>query len=122
MNDDDLFKAAERVINTERAIWSRNGSGIQDDAHVERYYDEGVVDGPYKGKTLDRDKWTWAQQEYYKCHGWDELGFITDEKAKELGIEEIIPDIAKGKAIAVKWLKSGAKPTTPVFIPEAARK
>jgi len=122
MTEDELFLAAERVINTERAIWSRNGSGIQDDTHVDRFFDEGVSDGPHKGKKIDRDKWAWAQQEYYKCHGWDELGFITPEKATELGIEEIIPDIAKGKEICAKWLKSDAKPTTPVFIPEAARK
>ena len=122
MTEDELFDAAARVIHLERAIWNRAGSGIQDDTHLERYYDEGVVDGPYKGKTLDREKWAWAQQEYYKVKNWDELGFITPERAKELDIEEIIPDVKKGKEIAVKWLKSGKKPTTPVFIPEAVRK
>ena len=103
-------------------MWLRNGSGIQDDTHVDRFFDEGVVDGPYKGKKIDRDKWAWAQQEYYKCHGWDKYGFITPEKAKELNLEEIIPDMEKGKEICIKWLKSGKKPTTPVFIPKEFRK
>ncbi|MCE5276098.1 MAG: aldehyde ferredoxin oxidoreductase C-terminal domain-containing protein, partial [Deltaproteobacteria bacterium] len=122
MTADELFKVAERVVNIERAIWLRNGSGIQDDTHVDRFFDEGVVDGPYKGKKIDREKWAWAQQEYYKCHGWDEYGFISPEKAKDLGLDEIIPDMEKGKEICKKWLKSGKKATTPVFIPEAFRK
>ncbi|MFY9399544.1 MAG: aldehyde ferredoxin oxidoreductase family protein [Desulfomonilia bacterium] len=122
MNEDELFKVAERVINIERAVWLRNGSGIQDDSHVERFYDEEILDGPHKGAKIPRDKWVWAQQEYYKCHGWDEYGFITPEKAKELGLGHIMSDIKKGKEICIKWLKSGKEPTTPVFIPEELRK
>lgn len=99
MPDEEIFKAAERVINIERAHWNREGSGRQDDTHIDRYFEDPVVDGPYKGIKIDREQWTWAQSEYYRYHRWDDDGFITEETAKDLGIEEIIPDIQKGKAI-----------------------
>lgn len=103
--DDEIFKAAERVINIERAHWCRDGSGRQDDTHIDRYFDEGVADGPHKGRKLDREEWAWAQTEYYEFHGWDREGFITPAKAKELGIDEIIPDMKSGKAIYERWVK-----------------
>ncbi len=105
LSDDDIFEAAERTIAIERAHWLREGSAKQDDTHIDRYFDETVHDGPYKGMKLDRKEWEWAQKEYYKQHGWDEDGFITPEKAEELGIQEIIPDMKSGKKIYKKWLK-----------------
>lgn len=106
ISDDDIFKVAERIINIERAHWNRDGSGIQDDTHIDRYFDEPVVDGPHKGIKLDRKEWAWAQQEYYKHKGWDSVGFITPEKAKDLGIEEIIDDVKIGKEICLDWLET----------------
>ncbi len=107
--DEEIFLAAERVINIERAHWNREGSARQDDTHIDRYFEEPVVDGPYKGIKIDRKEWEWAQSEYYRLHGWDEDGFITPEKAKELGIEEIIEDIAKGKELYRQYLASKGK-------------
>jgi aldehyde:ferredoxin oxidoreductase len=66
LSPEEVFQSAERVINIERAHWLRDGSGIQDDTHIDRYFDEGVHDGPFKGMVIDREKWAWAQQEYYK--------------------------------------------------------
>lgn len=99
LSDEEIFKAAERVVNIERAHWNREGSARQDDVHIDRYYEEGVVDGPHKGLKLDREQWAWAQNEYYKYHGWDEDGFITDAKLRELGLGHIIPDIENGRKI-----------------------
>jgi len=104
--DDELFLAAERIIATERAHWLRDGSAKQDDTHIDRYFNEPVVDGPHKGLKLNRKEWAWAQKEYYKLHGWDEDGFITSEKAKELDLPEIIPDMKSGKRIYEKWVKT----------------
>ncbi len=107
--DEEIFKAAERVVNIERANWNRVGSGRQDDTHIDRYFDEPVVDGPYKGLKIDRKEWAWAQEEYYRYHGWDNDGFITPEKARELDIPEIIPDIEKGKELYFEYLKKQGK-------------
>jgi len=103
-SDEEIFKSAERIINIERAHWLRDGSAKQDDTHIDRYFDEPVTDGPHKGLKLDRQEWAWAQQEYYALKGWDEDGFITAEKATELDIAEIIPDMKKGKQIYEKWI------------------
>jgi len=109
MSDEEIFLAAERVINIERAHWNREGSARQDDTHIDRYFEEPVVDGPYKGIKIDREQWEWAQSEYYRLHGWDDDGFITPEKAKELGIEEIIPDMEKGKQLYKEYLATQKK-------------
>ncbi|HBC94238.1 MAG TPA: aldehyde ferredoxin oxidoreductase [Pelotomaculum sp.] len=103
--DEEIFKAAERVINIERANWLRSGSARQDDTHIDRFFEEPVVDGPYKGLKIDRKEWEWAQDEYYMYHGWDKEGFITPEKASELGIEEIIPAMESGRKLYREYLK-----------------
>lgn len=97
--DDEIFKVAERVITIERAHWNREGSAIQDDTHIDRYFEEGVADGPYKGFKIDRKEWDWAKAEYYRLHEWDENGFISDEKLKELGLDALIPDMEKGRQL-----------------------
>ncbi len=111
IDDEEIFLAAERVINIERAHWCRDGSARQDDTHTDRYFDEEILEGPFKGMKLDRKEWAWAQTEYYKFHGWDRDGFISPAKAMELGIDEIIPDMKAGKAIYQKWMqKMGLAP------------
>jgi len=106
ITDDEIFKTCERVINIERAHWNRDGSGRQDDTHIDRYFEEGVHDGPYKGLKIPRDDWEWALSEYYMYHGWDDNGFISDEKAKELDIPEIIPDMNKGRELYQEYMKN----------------
>ncbi len=122
LSPEEVFQSAERVVNIERAHWLRDGSGIQDDTHIDRYFDEGVHDGPFKGMVIDREKWAWAQQEYYKTHGWDELGFITEDKARELKIEDVLPDMECGKKIIRQWLDSDKKAVTPMFVPTGLKK
>jgi len=109
MSDEEIFKVAERVVAIERAHWNREGSARQDDTHIDRYFEEPVVDGPHKGLKIDRDEWAWAQSEYYRLHNWDEDGFITPEKAMDLGIEEIVPDIEAGKRIYREWLENAQR-------------
>jgi len=99
LSDDEIFLTAERVVTIERAHWNREGSARQDDTHIERFFEEGVVDGPYKGFKLDRAEWAWAQSEYYKYHNWDEDGFISADKLRELGLEQIIPDLEAGRTL-----------------------
>jgi len=99
LSDEEVFIAAERVIAIERAHWNREGSARQDDTHIDRYFEEGVVDGPYKGLKIDRKEWDWAKSEYYKLHEWDENGFISDQKLMELGLEALIPDMEKGRQL-----------------------
>jgi len=99
MTDEKIWIACERIVDIERAHWNREGSARQDDHHIDRYYDEAILEGPYKGVQINREDWEWALDEYYRKHGWDKNGFISDEKAKEMDIPEIIPDMAHGRKI-----------------------
>ena len=99
LSDDEIFLAAERVVNIERAHWNREGSARQDDTHIDRFFEEGVVDGPYKDFKLNRDEWAWAQSEYYKYHNWDEEGFISADKLRELDLNQVIPDMEAGRIL-----------------------
>lgn len=105
MSDDEIFKTAERVINIERANWLRSGSARQDDTHTDHFFEDGVVGGPYKGMKIDRKVWEWEQDEYYMYHGWDKEGFITDEKLKELDLEDVIPDMEHGRKLYREYLE-----------------
>ena len=105
--DAEILKVCERVVNIERAHWLRDGSGKQDDTHTDRFFNEPITDGPHKGMTVNREKWGWAQQEYYRLHGWDSDGFIAAEKAKELDIPEIEKDMKEGKKRYTAYAKRG---------------
>ncbi len=107
MSDDEIFKVCERVVSIERAHWLRDGSGKQDDTHTDRFFNEPISDGPHKGMVIDREKWTWAQQEYYRLHGWDSDGFITESKALEMDLPEIVPDMLSGKQRYEAYQKRG---------------
>ncbi|MDN5345139.1 MAG: aldehyde:ferredoxin oxidoreductase [Clostridia bacterium] len=109
LTDEEIFQAAERVINIERAHWNREGSARQDDTHIDRYFEDPVVDGPFKGLKLNREEWAWAQSEYYRYHGWDDQGFVTAEKARELGIDDILPDLEKGRRLYDAYIKQQSK-------------
>lgn len=99
MAEDELIKCAERVLAIERAHWNRAGSGRQDDIHPDKFFDEAVSEGPWKGAVLDRSSWSWAQSEYYKYQGWDENGFVTPQTLKELGLEDIVKDLEEPRRI-----------------------
>ncbi len=101
----ELWQAADRVLIIERAHWNREGSGRQDDYHIDRFYELPVLDGPHKGKKISREDYEWALDEYYRISGMDKHGFVTEEKLKELGLEEVIPDIQRGKQRYMKWLE-----------------
>ena len=108
MTDEEIFRVAERVVSIERAHWLRDGSAKQDDNHIDRFFDEPVQAGPHAGCVLNREQWAWAQQEYYRLHGWDSDGFISPQKATELNIAEIIPAMASGRKLYEKYVENGA--------------
>lgn len=92
--EEEMMKCAERTVAVERAHWNREGSGRQDDIHPDRYFEYPVQDGPWKGTVLNREKWEWAQSEYYKLHGWEvETGFLSPEKLKDLGMDDVTNDL-----------------------------
>ena len=95
---DDLYKAADRVYALIRAYWVRE-FGEKWSRHMDyppkRWFIEGLKSGPYKGQHLDEKKYDALLSEYYKLRGWDERGVPKKETLKELGLEDVIPELEK---------------------------
>jgi aldehyde:ferredoxin oxidoreductase len=85
---DELALKAERVLNVERVVNTRKGLGREDDQFPKRFLEEPVSDGPAKGRVYDiSDEWI---EEYYRQRGWDlGTGIPTEEKLRELGLEDV---------------------------------
>ncbi|NJE84301.1 aldehyde ferredoxin oxidoreductase [Thermococcus sp. CX2] len=95
---DDLYKAADRVYALIRAFWVREFNGKWDrkmDYPPKRWFTEGLKSGPYKGMHLDEKQYDKLLSEYYRLRGWDERGIPKKETLKELGLEEVIPELEK---------------------------
>jgi len=87
MDKDKLLKAAERVINLERAFNAREGFTRKDDTIPERFLREPAPDGRGKGQVVNLKV---ILDEYYESMGWDkETGLPTVRKLKELGLEDV---------------------------------
>jgi aldehyde:ferredoxin oxidoreductase len=94
-------RAAERVLNLERAITVRHYG--RDRAMDERVlpsfeYDENWVN-PELGerKALEREKFDPVMDEYLRLRGWDvATGWPTREKLAELGMEEVHAPMIRG--------------------------
>jgi len=85
---DELALKAERVLNVERVVNTREGLGRKNDQFPKRFLEEPVADGPAKGRVYDiSDEWI---EEYYKQRGWDlNTGIPKEEKLGELGLEDL---------------------------------
>ena len=88
----DFRKTGERVVNLSRAFNMRDGFSRADDCLPKRLTEEPMPDGPAKGHVVDQlDQ---LLDHYYEARGWDnETGKPTADKLKELGLEDVIPDL-----------------------------
>jgi aldehyde:ferredoxin oxidoreductase len=78
---EEALKAAERVYNLERMFVMKAGS--TEDTLPPRMLNEPLPDGPAKGRVAELAK---MLPEFYVRRGWDEKGWPTKEKLKELGL------------------------------------
>jgi aldehyde:ferredoxin oxidoreductase len=78
---EETMRAAERVYNLERLFLIKAGSGPEHDTLSPRLLAEPLPDGPAKGRVVDLDK---MLPDYYIYRGWDERGYPTEAKLKEL--------------------------------------
>ena len=68
------MQVGERRIHLMRAYNLREGIGAADDTLPDRFFDEPVPVGPWKGKTLDRAMFAECIRTYYRMMGWDDAG------------------------------------------------
>jgi aldehyde:ferredoxin oxidoreductase len=96
MDEKTLYNIAERIITTERAFNVRDGVTRKDDIIHDFYFTTPVVDGPQKGRKLDRKKFEKMKDEYYQLRGWDvATGVPSRKRLKELGLTDIAKSLEK---------------------------
>lgn len=75
----------EKAFNTIHVGFDRN-----DDYPCERFYNEPVKSGPFKGEHLDHTIWDGMLDTIYKLHGWDlKTGLQTQEGLEEIGLSDV---------------------------------
>ncbi len=85
LDADSLALAGERIVNLENLFNLRHGASRADDDLPVRFVEERVTDpGPTQGMTVDIQR---LVTDFYDAMGWDERGYPTSEKVKELGLE-----------------------------------
>jgi len=86
LTTDEWLKAGERVWNIERIFNLKAGLVPEkDDTLPKRFLEEPMPEGPNKGHVVKLHE---ILPKYYKLRGWDEKGYPTEEKLKELGLEK----------------------------------
>jgi aldehyde:ferredoxin oxidoreductase len=83
LTDDDILKIGERVWNLERVFNLEAGISPDQDTLPKRLLEEPLPDGPMEGNVARLSE---MLPEYYKLRGWDEKGYPTEEKLKELNL------------------------------------
>lgn len=88
---DDLMLIGERIITLERLFLQRTGIDRTWDSLPERYFDEPITSGPFKGQRLDREAFNRMLDEYYRLHGWEvATGHPLPETVRKLGLEPVL--------------------------------
>jgi aldehyde:ferredoxin oxidoreductase len=68
---DELIEVGERIVTLERLFLQREGVDRSWDTLPERYFEEPMESGQFKGQKLDRDSFNKMLDEYYRLHRWD---------------------------------------------------
>jgi len=81
----------EKAFNTIHAGFDRN-----DDYPCERYYNEPVKSGPYKGERIDHEIWDRMLDTIYRLHGWDiETSWQTRKGLNKIGLNDVADKLKK---------------------------
>jgi len=91
-----IVQVGERINNLARAFNVRAGFTRDDDTLPERLMSEPLRSGASKGHVISKEDLNRMLDEYYTARGWDEKGVPGAEKLRELGLEYVIEDLAKG--------------------------
>ena len=89
---DELIRVGERVYTLERLFQVREGISRRDDKLPERFFEESIPGGPHKGAMMTKEELDLMLDEFYESHGWDKNGIPTQERLRELGLEEYLRD------------------------------
>jgi len=85
-SEDQIYLAGERIWNLGRLFNIAAGFSGKDDCLPERIHNEGLKNGPHKGKPFKKDDFFKMLQLYYQKRGWDENGIPEESTLKRLGL------------------------------------
>jgi len=89
MPEERLKRIGERIYNLQRCYNARHGITRADDRLPRRFTEDPSPSGNAQGQVIDLEP---MLEEYYRLRGWDpETGWPTEEKLRELGLEEARP-------------------------------
>jgi aldehyde:ferredoxin oxidoreductase len=92
--DFDILQAmalGKRAVNLARIFNIQHGIDPKLDAPSLRY-GSAPLDGPAAGRGV-MPQWAKMLQNYYKAMGWDEAGKPLPQTLKDLGLEDVIPNL-----------------------------
>jgi len=94
MDEKGITEVAERVYTIERAFIVREGITRKDDALVGKWGREPVPNGPFKGESIDPEKFNKLLDEYYTLRGWNKkTGVPTRAKLERLGLKGVADEL-----------------------------
>jgi len=97
LDEKDLRKTGERIVNLNRAFNAREGISRRDDQLPQRLTKDPSPKGPAKGQIVELDQ---MLDEYYRCRGWDIVtGLPTKEKLESLDLGDVAEDLKKLKIL-----------------------
>jgi len=96
------MKKGERIVTLEKIFnLIHTNFDRSDDYPPDRFMEESIKTGPFKGEKLDRKEWDTMLDEYYCLHGWDaKTSFPKKDTLRALGLEKYINILnKKGKIL-----------------------
>jgi len=87
-NEGRLIEAAQRVLLLERAFNAMRGIRRKDEKPPQRFFEDPVPDGRFKGEILHEDQFESMLDEYYHLRGCDAEGRPTKATFLKLDLEE----------------------------------
>ena len=89
-----VLEASKRLELLVRAYNCREGIRRSDDNLPDRYFEDPVPTGLYKGALYDRKEFEKMKDEYYELRGWDkETGVPTREALRSAALDEVVEDL-----------------------------
>jgi aldehyde:ferredoxin oxidoreductase len=87
---DSYLECGERIWNLIRLFNLREGHNTSDDTLPERIFKDSFTKGPVRGVHIKKDDFEKSLQEYYSIRGWDKKGIPTNNKLREIGLENMV--------------------------------
>jgi aldehyde:ferredoxin oxidoreductase len=85
----ELMEIGERIHNVERLFNALHaGFDRDDDYPAERFFQEPIKSGPFKGELLHREQFDFMLDRNYSIHGWNERGLPTIECLEKLDLPQ----------------------------------